>query len=128
MRTTNALRSAAWRRANPGRHEANLLMSQYGFTREQAEVVLVERQGGLCAVCRQFARLVVDHDHKTGAARAMLCPGCNTKIGAIESPVFQSLLQYLKECSHAQEYPDPALSREADQGAQPQGHRREPAG
>jgi len=119
MKTLGALRSAAWRRANPGRHEANLLMSQYGFTREQAEVVLVERQGGLCAVGRQFGRLVVDHDHKTGAARGMLCKGCNTKIGAIESPLFQSCLKYLKECTYAQEPSDPALAHQADQGTQP---------
>lgn len=45
---------------------------------------LLERQGGLCAICRRppdGTRLVVDHDHTGGDVRGLLCHGCNRGIG-----------------------------------------------
>lgn len=41
---------------------------------------LLEAQGGRCAICRakpKSKRLAVDHDHKSGAVRGLLCSGCN---------------------------------------------------
>lgn len=41
---------------------------------------LVRRQGGKCAICRavpRTKRLAVDHDHKSGAVRGLLCSRCN---------------------------------------------------
>lgn len=51
----------------------------YGLTPAQyAE--LLRRQGGKCAICRarpKSKRLAVDHDHKSGAVRGLLCSRCN---------------------------------------------------
>ena len=38
-------------------------------------------RGGLCAICRTAPAAHVDHDHTTGAVRALLCFGCNGGLG-----------------------------------------------
>lgn len=46
---------------------------------------LLERQGGLCAICKRppvgNRRLAVDHCHRTGHVRALLCINCNLGLG-----------------------------------------------
>jgi len=55
---------------------------------------MLREQGGVCAICGQPERhrdalsgkpkaLAVDHDHATGAVRALLCLTCNTAIGLL---------------------------------------------
>lgn len=46
------------------------------------------RQHGKCAICKDVTRtgargLVIDHDHETGAVRALLCSRCNSAIGLL---------------------------------------------
>ena len=41
---------------------------------------MLEEQGGVCAICGappKTRRLHVDHDHRTGAVRGLLCFRCN---------------------------------------------------
>ena len=56
------------------------LKRRYGITAEEADVML-ERQGGRCAICRSAPAAHVDHDHETGAVRALLCFNCNGGLG-----------------------------------------------
>ena len=47
---------------------------------DAAYAALLEQQGGGCAVCGnkpRKRRLHVDHDHRTGAVRGLLCFTCN---------------------------------------------------
>jgi hypothetical protein len=45
--------------------------------------VLLARQGGVCAICKQKSnrRLARDHCHSTGKRRGLLCMRCNTSLG-----------------------------------------------
>lgn len=42
---------------------------------------MYDKQKGLCAICLQGKKLVVDHCHKTKKVRGLLCYKCNVAIG-----------------------------------------------
>lgn len=46
---------------------------------------MLEQQGGVCAICNLTCvrELAVDHCHKTGTVRGLLCLRCNTGIGKL---------------------------------------------
>ena len=79
---------------NGGRKSTNLAagwrfqLRAYGLTVADYEA-LVEKQGGRCACCgatepgRGHVRWCVDHDHKTGQIRGLLCHRCNAGIGLL---------------------------------------------
>lgn len=48
------------------------LKRRYGITAAEADAML-EAQDGVCAICRAAPAAHVDHDHVTGAVRALLC-------------------------------------------------------
>jgi hypothetical protein len=83
----------------------NNLMRCYGLTLERFQSLL-EAQKGVCALCfkKNFlggkeVNLFVDHDHKTGAVRKLLCHRCNTMVGVLENnshAVLKRALRYLR--------------------------------
>ncbi|RBY90151.1 endonuclease [Blastococcus sp. TBT05-19] len=56
------------------------LTRRYGITAAEADHML-RRQGGVCAICATAPAAHVDHDHATGAVRALLCFNCNGGLG-----------------------------------------------
>ncbi len=67
------------------------LRRTYGIDGGMYDQMLAD-QGGSCAICRQpqqsqRQRLAVDHCHKTGAVRALLCTSCNAAIGALRDDI-----------------------------------------
>jgi len=69
--------------------------------------IMLEKQGGVCAICKQpetfmhpkakrVARLAVDHCHDTGKVRGLLCAKCNRGLG-----YFRHNVAYLR---NAEEY------------------------
>ncbi len=63
---------------------AYALMRLYGITPEQYNELL-ERQSGGCAICAKSPdtegqSLAVDHDHKSGEIRGLLCRYCNHRV------------------------------------------------
>lgn len=81
-------------------HRNNRLQYNYGITIEQYDQML-QSQGGVCKICGTatpggMGRFVVDHNHKTGKVRGLLCNRCNTKLGGVEDKEFlQRALEYL---------------------------------
>jgi len=63
----------------------------YGVSIEQFNEMLAN-QNGVCKICgdtpkmktRQSSRLHIDHCHKTGKVRGLLCVRCNHMIGYLE--------------------------------------------
>lgn len=57
---------------------------RFGLEVGQYEGMLAD-QGGVCAICHQKCprggELSVDHDHKTGLVRGLLCQRCNAGLG-----------------------------------------------
>lgn len=99
------LRAKRWCQANPERaaagkrrhYEVNgdevrarvrdlALTRRYGITRSQYDEQLVA-QGHRCAICgsdepgSKYRRFAVDHCHRTGRARGLLCNPCNIGMG-----------------------------------------------
>lgn len=79
---------AAWRAANPEKIKDQGLRRLYGITLEKYNHLLLA-QSGLCAICGtdspggQKKVFNVEHDHKTGRVRGLLCWDCNTAIGKL---------------------------------------------
>jgi hypothetical protein len=66
----------------------------YGLTLEQWGKMFTD-QGGACKICGRIDRkLCVDHSHKTGEIRGLLCKGCNLKLGWFETKQ-DKIYQYL---------------------------------
>lgn len=68
---------------------------------------LRDSQNGLCAICKNpektvikgtLCNLSIDHDHKTGKVRGLLCSRCNQALGLFDENVDRMLyaIDYLK--------------------------------
>lgn len=57
--------------------------SNYGLTKEEVEK-LKEEQDFKCMICEDVVDLVVDHCHKTGKVRSLLCNKCNQGLGSFK--------------------------------------------
>ena len=72
-------------RRTPAQARAGRLRRKYGITVEQYDQMMAEQENR-CAMCHQEAKqLVVDHCHRTGEVRALLCGPCNRRLGVYET-------------------------------------------
>lgn len=77
-----------------------VLKNKYGITVQEFEEMLAE-QRGVCAICgglpKVHSRLFVDHCHRSGAVRGLLCNTCNAGLGQFGDRVdlLISALEYL---------------------------------
>ena len=103
----NCSKQHCWRKQNPERALAVYVSRQYGISLQQYRDML-RVQGGKCAICSteapqelagtyQSRRLSVDHCHKTGYVRGLLCTKCNTVLGLIEENplILQKISDYI---------------------------------
>jgi hypothetical protein len=92
MREKARLKAVEYRKTARGiaNTKRNRLKCRYNITVEEYDHMF-EQQGGLCAICGKpetakhqsgcVAHLAVDHDHKTGNVRGLLCRRCNFIVG-----------------------------------------------
>ena len=95
----------AYRQANPEKEKQRSLRENFNISLRQYQE-MHDNQNGKCAICNEpetqmrsgkVRALAVDHDHKTGAIRGLLCSDCNTGIGKLKDnpKILQSAIQYL---------------------------------
>lgn len=72
-----------WNRKNKDRHKAYQIKARFGLTPERHAKLLADHTG--CAMCGTDQNLAIDHCHKTGEVRGMLCRTCNVQLGAYEA-------------------------------------------
>jgi len=74
---------------------------KYGVTKEFLTELYL-RQNGHCAICKQKPTgkrgLAVDHCHKTGRVRGLLCHGCNVSLGQFKDDIsiLNNAIEYLR--------------------------------
>ena len=56
------------------------LKQRFGIGTAEVDA-MIEAQSGLCACCKVAPAIHVDHDHRTGKVRAILCEPCNGGLG-----------------------------------------------
>ena len=67
---------------------------KYGISLEHF-IELAEQQNNACSICGtsnpggRWKKLNIDHDHKTGKIRGLLCLKCNKLLERVISPVFE---------------------------------------
>lgn len=94
-------RSKKWAEDNPdGRYDI-ILKQRLGINITDYKLML-DSQNNKCAICFKDRtmfkkRLAVDHCHKTGKIRGLLCSSCNTSIGLLEESIdrLNSAIKYL---------------------------------
>lgn len=72
---------------------------KYGISKEDY-LMMLSSQGGRCKICSTPKEILcVDHCHKTGKVRGLLCHGCNKGIGCLNDSIhnLQSAITYLKD-------------------------------
>ena len=65
-----------------------MLIRKYGITLEEYNQMLIDQEGK-CLICNKHytkfeSNLSVDHNHKTGEIRGLLCKNCNVGLGFFE--------------------------------------------
>ena len=67
---------------------------------------MLAAQRGVCAICRVAPAKHVDHDHATGAVRALLCFNCNGGLGQFKDDPYllQLAVFYVEHHNQQQAY------------------------
>lgn len=89
-----------WNKKHPFYSRNSNLMKNYGITSDDYDKMLKE-QNNVCKVCNGPAmgkgRYHVDHCHKTGKIRGLLCHKCNVALGMVQDNIehLNKLIVYL---------------------------------
>jgi len=98
---------ALWRKNNPDKikrmRRKTSLKNKYNITIDNYNSMFITQEGR-CNICNIHQSklnkiLCVDHCHKTGKVRGLLCEGCNFAIGIFKDDIniLSNAIEYLKE-------------------------------
>ena len=95
-------RNKKWREKNPEKSSESSLWTRrkifYGIDKNKF-YELIEKQQGLCAICKKDIdkSAHVDHCHKNGTVRGLLCRNCNNGLGLFNDDInhLQNAINYL---------------------------------
>lgn len=79
------------------------LFKKYGISNEEFEK-MSDQQNGKCSICLQpnanGKKLSVDHCHKLGKVRGLICNRCNLGIGNFRDSIgiLKKAIEYLEKC------------------------------
>lgn len=100
-RENNLKRMKLWQKKNKHKVKSYQLEKHYGITLKEYNRIFVN-QGGKCAICRKKPDIkkkyfAVDHNHRTGTNRGILCHACNIMIGNAKDSIklLQAGIRYL---------------------------------
>jgi hypothetical protein len=72
---------------------------RYGWTSAHYEMQFAAQRGG-CAICLKTDQMLyIDHDHRSGKVRGLLCVNCNTALGRFQDSLesLKRAVEYLKQ-------------------------------
>jgi hypothetical protein len=80
------------------------LKCYFKVSKIEATKLYSQKQSGICEICHQpeinkRQVISIDHDHKTGKIRGILCSKCNTTLGLVNDSVeiLQQAIKYLRK-------------------------------
>jgi len=101
-------RKKNWYETNKIETRIRYIAQKYGLSKRDYEMLL-DKQESVCAICGKpetsidgkskiTKSLAIDHDHKTGKVRGLLCWKCNAMIGYAKDDIniLKSAIKYLK--------------------------------
>lgn len=90
----------SWREKNKdhmkAKHREWHLRNTYDLSTDEVNIVAI-KQDNKCAICKEAKKLYIDHNHKTGKFRGLLCNNCNAAIGQVHESIekLKSAIEYL---------------------------------
>jgi hypothetical protein len=101
----NKIKIKEYRDKNKDQKRNSMRIKEFGINNEEYNQLFIE-QNGVCAICFKPERakqngilvlLAIDHDHKTGKIRGLLCTRCNVGLGHFnDDPILlRSATKYL---------------------------------
>ena len=81
------------------KHKFKNIKSQYGIEKDEY-FVLITKSNGICSICnKKINNPQIDHCHKTGKVRGILCANCNLGLGNFKDDInsLKNAIKYLEK-------------------------------
>lgn len=91
-------REKNWRKVNAHKLKAYKLKGRYGISLEEFNNLLINQKNE-CKICLKKCKILhVDHCHKTGKIRGLLCVNCNQGIGSLkeDTNIMKNAIKYIE--------------------------------